>query len=83
MTVKVSREVKEMLLDGTTKPNPFEKVGYQHFLKYDRFKVTSKGIEFFYEGLSVFSMEHTANFASGDSLTVDRIEGRMQISLSD
>jgi len=81
MTAKLSRKIKDMLLDGLADPSPVEKAFNVHFIRFDSFTVNNKEVSFKYRGEPVFSMPHEADLTS-DTLTITGVEGKMPISTS-
>ena len=79
--IQPSRYIMEQILDGVAKLSPFDKVGGQSFLKFDRisFDTSKQRIAFWFEDKEVFYVDFSkSNADANTTVTIDGIEGRMR-----
>ena len=80
---KLSRELRELVLDGMLKESVLESSFGRSYLKFDRISIRASGVSFSFCGKEMFYVDFPAGFnINTDVFQLDGIEGKMQCSIS-
>lgn len=87
LTAKACAFITERMADDKSDDNPFVREGGKTYLKHDQITISRRHdgmieVAFGYRGKTTYTWAEVSEIYGGGSITIEGVEGRMQVSVT-